>query len=353
MQPIQLIPVSSSTSFPGDENRFPYLFSRDYLRHLRRTVPVRAWWAQSANGALLPVAVRKRKIFRIGQLLNPPLREGAELPAQEEQEFLEALIEKLRRTGTCDRLAQPTTNCVFQSAPRHATTCPFGSYRLTLRDRTEDEIFATFHADYRNKIRAAIRQGAEVRFGRDQLPIFHQLHAATMTQTGMPHESLDAMSELYDVLAPTDRVLCAVVYHENRPLGGVFVPWTRHSGHYTHGGSGEDVHPVGAVRLLHWEVIRKLHAQGVGYYDFVGARLSSVEGTKLEFIQRFKARFGTELVRGQMWKCDVNPWKARLYDSLVKLRRVLPGGSPPGTGDIIDQELRKFAAPSAESAASA
>ena len=121
-----------------------------------------------------------------------------------------------------------------------------------------------------------------------------------MAQTGMYCDSEECLTSLYDVLAKANRILCAVVYHQDRPLGGVLVPWTHHSGHYTHGGSGEDVHPAGAVRLLHWEVIRKLRDLGVEYYDFVGARLSPVEGTKLEFIQRFKSRFGTNLVQAAM-----------------------------------------------------
>ena len=137
----------------------------------------------------------------------------------------------------------------------------------------------------------------------------------------------------------------AVVYHNDIPLGGVLVPLTTHSGHYWLGGSGSDVFPPGAVRLLHWEIIRELKRRGVACYDFVGARLSSVEGTKLEFIQRFKSRFGSELVRGLLWKIDVNPARCRRYDMVVSLRRKLWGGSPPGAGDIIDRERQKTLAP--------
>jgi hypothetical protein len=339
---VQLIPVSLQSPFPGDETHFPYTFSADYLRHLISHQPARAWWGRSDDGAMIPLIIRKRKSFRIGQLQSSPVRQSNALSPEEELLFLNSLIDELGRTGECDRLVQPTPNSLFQTAPPGAVSCPFGSFRLRLHGRTEDEIFASFHSDYRNKIRAAVRQGAQVRFGRDQFPAFYQLHAATMAQTGMPCESLEAMTRLYDVLAQTDRVLCAVVYFEERPLGGVFVPWTRHSGHYTHGGSGEDVQPAGAVRLLHWEVIRELLRRGVDHYDFVGARLTSVEGTKLEFIQRFKSRFGTQLHEGYLWKYDISPWRSRLYDWLVQLRRALPGGSQPGQGDIIDQEIRKL-----------
>jgi hypothetical protein len=344
---IELIPVRENSQFPEDESQFPYMYSVAYLRLLCRQLPAKAWWARSKEGTLLPLVVKKRKVFRTGQLLNHPFCPSNSLSVDDELRFLNELVVELVRQGICDRLIQPTTNCVFQTAPTGAVACPFGSYRLPLYGRTEDEIFSKFHADYRNKIRAAIRQGAEVRFGKDQLSVVQRLHAETMAHSGMGADSLESLTALFDVLAPQDRILCAAVYFQDQPLGGIIVPYTQHSAHYTHGGSGGDVQPAGAVRLLHWEVIRKLLHLGVGYYDFVGARLTSVEGTKLEHIQRFKSRFGCELAQGVLWKADVRPWNARLYDLAIRVRRALPGGTAAGNGDIIDQELRKLNSPSA------
>src|SRR4030095_8023638 len=111
--------------------------------------------------------------------------------------------------------------------------------------------------------------------------------------------------------------LCATVYDaEGTALGGVFIAYTRYAAFYLHGGSTPDIAVPGAIRLLHWEAIRRLMNEGVQRYDFVGARLSDVSGTKLEAIQRFKSRFGSELVRGEIWKMDVSRSRTALYDSL-------------------------------------
>lgn len=337
---MRLIPVTTDAAFPGDEDQFPYLYGADYLR-LIATGKHAAYWAVADSGAALPLIIRPLRIFRFGQLIHPPLRNGQPLSPADEALFLNQLVAQLRTESKCDRLTQPTTNCVFQAAPEGAISSPFGTYRLALRDRDEVSIFAGFHTNYRNEIRAAIRLGATVRFGRDQLPVFYSLYSQTMQESSMRHETLSEMTALFDGLDQHQRILCGVVYHNDIPMGGAFIPVTAHSGHYTHGGSAEKLSPPGAVRLLHWEIIRELRRQGVGHYDFVGARLGSVEGTKLEHIQRFKARFGGELVSGQLWKIDISPTKSRLFDLAVRVRRLFPGGAPPGQGDIIDQERRK------------
>jgi hypothetical protein len=69
--------------------------------------------------------------------------------------------------------------------------------------------------------------------------------------------------------------------------------------------------------------------------------LSDVRGTKLEFIQRFKARFGCELQQGWLWKADVHPARCRAWDAMHRVNAWLKG-RPPAPADIIDQERAKL-----------
>lgn len=71
------------------------------------------------------------------------------------------------------------------------------------------------------------------------------------------------------------------------------------------------------------------------------ARLSNVEGTKLEGIQRLKARFGGALVEGRLWKSDITPNVARLFDLAVAVQRTIRRRGQTKSADIIDQECRK------------
>jgi hypothetical protein len=337
----------AQTSFDdGAAHQYPYVFLPAYLDFLERQPARRTLYAVSSDGEVrLPLLLKSSRVFRLGQILAPPLRCGAQLSPGEERLFLEALIDSLRRERVCHRLIQPTTNCVFRCAPAGARACRFGTYRLALGNRIEEDILQAMHTNHRFQIRAALRKGAAVRFGQAQLRPFFDLHAATMRRSNLGHDRLEFFEALFSVLSDLDSVCCAVVYSGETPMAGVLVPFTRQGGYYSYGGSAPAVEPPGAVKLLHWEVIRHLRGRGVSFYDFVGARLSNVEGTKLEGIQRFKARFGSTLLEGCLWKSDIIPMVAGMFDLAVAVQRAIRGNGRTQCADIIEQECRKASTP--------
>lgn len=321
---------------------FPYVFLPAYLRFLEEYAGWRTYYAVSSDGARLPLLVKSVRGFRLGQLLSPPLHAARPLSQEEERSFLEALVIALRRERICHRLMQPTTNCVFQAAPTMSRACRFGSFRLRLEGRDDDDLLAGMDSGHRYEIRSARKKGAEVAAGRDQLRTFFDIHAATMKESGLNHDPWEFFDGLYSVLVSTRNIYCAVVSQGGSPMGGVLVPCTRHSGHYSYGGSADRVSPPGAIKLLQWEAIRHLRDRGTVLYDFVGARLSDVSGSKLESIQNFKSRFGGELATGWIWKAEVSPWVSHVFDFAVALRRMTRRQAVVWGKDIIDQERQKL-----------
>ena len=67
-------------------------------------------------------------------------------------------------------------------------------------------------------------------------------------------------------------------------------------------------------------------------YDFVGVRIDN-QDPALEGIFRFKKGFGGDLKEGYLWKRDIKPIRAKLYDLLIRIRHV----NRPVYRDIIDQ----------------
>jgi aminoglycoside 3-N-acetyltransferase len=90
---------------------------------------------------------------------------------------------------------------------------------------------------------------------------------------------------------------------------------------------------------LNWTTIQLLKKKGVKRYDFVGARLSHIAGSKLEGIQQFKRRFGAELEEGFLWKKDLDIFDCMVFDELVRFSYKLKKQSP--LLDIIDEEILK------------
>ncbi len=336
--PLRLVPLREGLS-AIDIERYPYTYLPEYIAYVSKGGP--AMLAISEDGSIAcPVRFGKAQFLKFGQLLSPPLCHGEALPPEREAAFISSLLQHLRDDRLCDRLLQPVIVDLFQSFPAESRHCAFGSYILPLQQKSEDELLQGMHHDHRRKIRGAVRQGAEVRFGRDQLPAFAKLHARAFEGSAIRSGNEVYFQDLYDRLAQSDHVLCAVVCFGGTPMGGAFVPFTRHAGYYLSGGSAAEVEPSGAIKLLHWEIIRRLRTLGVEKYDFLGARLSDVQGTKLEFIQRFKSRFGCELQQGYLWKMDLRPAACQGWDVMHWVNARLKG-RPLALPDIIDQEQAK------------
>lgn len=284
-----------------------------------------------------PAVLRKRLFLTDLRFLHAPAgNDGVPLGSDAEARCMAALLQFVRSRGLVDRISAPFNWCLSRSVPYGATASPFGSYVLDLA-QSPGELWSGLHSKHRNGIRNASAQGAEIRHGAEQLPAFHRLYVSTMARSGMLAEPLTFFQSL--LAAAPESAMCAVVFYRDVAQGGLFVPYSKAGAFYVYGASAESVTPTGAINFLHYETIMQLKERGACKYDFVGARLSDVSGTKLAGIQRFKERFGGQLERGCLWKLDLHPAKARVFDTLARGKAAVLGRKPGA--DIIDQEVLK------------
>lgn len=320
---------------------FPFPFLPGYAKALSRVGGSVIYFQDDTLEACAPLHLFRNRVLRLGRWLSPPMRAGQLLGVVEEAAFILSVNRYLMAHNLCDRLLQPPNQALFQSVPPGSRYCKFGAYTLSLGTRSDDEIFQNFHPHYRRDIRRAMRDGALIRFGIDNLPVFHQMHDETMTRAGLPAATLIDLEHLAGALGP-DHTLCVVAYDPNgQAQGGLFGAVTQHSFCYLYGASVAKPSIPGAIKLAHWEVMRECLRRQVRCYDFVGARLSDVSGTKLEHIQMFKSRFGSKLREGFLWKQDLRPGRTAIYEAANSLRKTirwLKNGKIKVFQDIIDQE---------------
>jgi hypothetical protein len=324
---------------------FPFAFLPAYVRFEQARSGSRIGFLQSDRlRATAPVRLYRNRIMRLGQWLSPPYRDGRRLDRADELDFLQDAVRLLGGDGLCHRLIQPPPEALFQAAPPGARQCRFGAYVLDLEGRTEDELLEAMHSSHRRDIRRAERDGAVVRLGPGEIPAFHALYESTMRAAGFSAVSLEHLIGLHAVLGD-QHLVCAMAYDpDGVPLGGALGPRTRQAFYYLYGCSAPRPSIPGAVKLATWRLICDCLAAGARQYNFVGARLSDVSGTKLDDIQSFKSRFGSTLQEGVLWKADLSPAHVAVYDTVNGLRlgyrRLRHGGGPPAR-DIIDQEIAR------------
>jgi lipid II:glycine glycyltransferase (peptidoglycan interpeptide bridge formation enzyme) len=114
--------------------------------------------------------------------------------------------------------------------------------------------------------------------------------------------------------------------------GCAVIPFSKQSAYYSYGGTASES-LNGATNLLQWEAMRYFRALGVKCYDFCGVRINPEKGSKAAGLMMYKERFGSQLLRGYMWKYPLHPLKSAIYSWAIRMLR---------GGDIVDRERHKL-----------
>ena len=328
--------ILNDTDWSDFHFAFNPVFGHQYARINRADYQVYRYSGKVTG--FIPVLLKKSKFFRTIQLLCYPADDdGNKLNHQDEKYVLEHFVQFLKEKKIAHRIVQGTNWALFSSVPTDAKYCNFGSYQLNLKEKTQEQICTEIHPKHRNVIRNAEKSGAKILEGADQLAIFYSLYSKTMLRNNMYCEPFEFFES---VLKDCSGIYCGVVYYNDEPQGAIYAPYSKFGGYYVYGASAEKITLTGAINFLHFQFIHFLMENHVAQYDFVGARLSAIEGTKYEGIQKFKARFGGELLKGFLWKIDLNTNICFIYDTLLKAKLMLKNKQVPK--DIIDQERSKL-----------
>ena len=311
----------------------PFCFQLDYLNFNKKIVIL------YENNFFAPVSISKNKFLKILQFQFPPVDKiGARLNSEDELVFCEHAIKFISDYKLAHRILQPKNHALFYTFPKQSNYAQFGTYQIELKGKTHAQILYGMQARYRTAVRQIEKLQVEIKFGLAELEVFQKYHLETMGRTGAYAESYNELKN--ELLVLPHNTLLATVYINKQFQGGLYLMYSNYSAYYFHGASANTTLAAGAIKYLHYKIMCLMADKGVSIYDFVGARLSDVKGTKLEGIQNFKKRFGAKLVKGFLWKIDLDKTKCKVYDDLLKLKCKLKGTKV--LMDIIDQEKDKL-----------
>jgi len=279
---------------------------------------------------ILPYYIKKKLFFKYLVFTVGIIGDcGSE---SDEEIFLNKVILFIKKNIKVDFISMNHVTALFNSYPKGSTYCKFGSYVLGLSD-TEDSLFKKLHSKHRNVIKKAIKEGLVV-----SCSVNNKLKCISLIEDTLKRQK-QAIPDFSGLSYLNGAVDYWIVCKEDELYGAAIVLWnTRNTAYYMFGGSSEYTQS-GAMNFLQWEIIKKMKTMGVSKYDFVGARLNPESNSKYEGIQRFKARFGGELVEGILWEMALNKFKFLLYKSFIKVNSLLK--CKVYRGNIIDQEINR------------
>jgi len=312
--------------FEWNEN-CPIFASENYLKSKNYEYGWLGGFSDNSLKFVLPYLIKKRLIFKYLQFQTGTIYIDNNMSIENEKFFLNNVIGFLKQKNL-DFISHSPTNTVFNTFPDNSEYAEFGSYIIDLM-LSEDDLWKNIHQKHRNVIRKAMKSNVIIEKDRKLAETAYQILKQTMERADkifILKKEFDSMITLLE-----DNTEIFIVSYENKPQGCAIIPFSQYSAYYLLGGSIEKPF-TGSLNLLQWEIIKYYKEKGVRCYDFAGARIKPEQGSKLEGIQRFKSRFGTNMKKGYLWKFPFNKFKYNLFKKLVFIRNK--------EGDIVDQEKK-------------
>lgn len=195
-------------------------------------------------------------------------------------------------------------------------------FRLDVKDKTEDEIFAGFHQKTRYNVRLATKKGVTVKEGtREDLKDFHKIMVETGARDGFIIRPLSYFEKMYDELAPNHMKLL-MAYHEGQPISGVIPIMYGNKTWYLYGASSNQHRNLMPNYLLQWEMIKIAIQNKSDIYDLRGVSGVVDESHPQYGLYRFKKGFGAEFTEfiGEVY-IPFKPLRYKLYKFSEKLFR--------------------------------
>lgn len=193
-------------------------------------------------------------------------------------------------------------------------------FRLNLKDKTEDEIFASFHQKTRYNIRLATKKGVTVREGtRKDVAEFQKIMEVTGARDKFPIRSTEYFEEMYDTMGE-NHVKILFADYEGEAIACTYNFLYGNKVWYMYGGSLNEKRNLMPTYLLQWEGIKWAKQNNCDIYDFRGI-CATDEEHRNEGLYRFKKGFNPDLIEFTEIYKVYNPFIYFIFKKVFPLYR--------------------------------
>lgn len=304
--------------FQSDGTEVVYLYSEKYI---------------------MPVGIIRKMVFRYCILLDHPFCFNESLPDSMGQ-FLDDVSLFLKKEKGVQWIAATPVYSFFMDYPTGAKHIPFGSHVVDL-SQEEDILFSKVHSKHRNVIKKAQKDGVVIEKGNCDRFIeeYARIDVDTWKRSNRSSSGKAAIANQVNILG--DNAIIYLAYLNGEVQSGALYYYNSQMCYYMHGANKDNPH-IGSGNLLQWQAMLDMKEKGVKTFSFVGCRINEDENSKYHGIQRFKERFGGELVQGVMFKKTLNPFMLFLFNCMDGVRSLIRTGKYQTRQDIIDTEIHKW-----------
>ena len=193
-------------------------------------------------------------------------------------------------------------------------------FRLDLKNKTEDEIFAAFQSKTRYNVRLASKKGVIIKEGtREDLKDFYKIMQVTGKRDNFIIRPLEYFEKMYDELGK-EHMKILMAYYEDKPISGILDIIYGNKVWYLYGASSNEHRNLMPNYLLQWEGIKYAIANKKDMYDFRGVSGVVDENHPQYGLYRFKKGFNAEFTEfvGELY-IPFRPLWYKMYKLTEKL----------------------------------
>jgi hypothetical protein len=267
---------------------------------------------------VLPFLLYKNFIFKRIVFTNEVLFKK-NVSIEEEQLFLEKVVNYIKDNKICDYVYKPNPNAVFRIYPRNGDSFKWASYVMTPESNIENMITKITLSSERTKIRKAIKDGVKIELTDDYELVYNLCNETLTRQNIQLSINKKEFFNQFKLLYPNNLLMFKATYNDK--VEAVTVIFKDKNNAYSKY-IGRVKHPhTGIVRLLNLFAIKYLKDTfNIKNFDFIGAIPDIIKYSKECRIQKFKKEFGATLKQGYQFRVIINPFKYFFFNNLLKIK---------------------------------
>ena len=144
-------------------------------------------------------------------------------------------------------------------------------FRLDIKNKTCEQVFADFHPKTRYNIKLAMKKGVTVKEGtKEDLKEFYRIMQITGKRDNFMIRPLEYFEKMYDELVKIGHMKLMMAYYEGKPIAGIIDIIYGNKIWYLYGASDNEFRNVMPNYLLQWEMIKYAIENKSEIYDFRG-----------------------------------------------------------------------------------
>lgn len=185
---------------------------------------------------------------------------------------------------------------------------------------SKEELFQNIHSKHRNVIRKAEKNGVVIYEDTSEngIVLFQKISVETYARSNKDGLSLDYLKRHFHALKDSGNIRLFFAKKDDVIQAAAVFLVSKTVAIYWHGASIDNIYP-GSANLLHWFAIQTFKSEQKLYYDFGGFSFS--EDEKASSINRFKSRFGGELIRFYGGEKIINKFFNFIYNIYKGLKK--------------------------------